>query len=139
MQQQVRIITTKKGYEEIMSFLRSHNNKKLTKNIVNDTTCKYINDIYFFKWDNPKYFRLLKNLLTVIINKNITQRICIIDRNYIKLYDNTLLEDEYKDIPNRFHYLFLHHKIVLQYHHSFLQFAYIYMNIHFLQDNLYHS
>lgn len=37
MQQQVRIITTKKGYEEIMSFLRSHNNKKLTKNIVNDT------------------------------------------------------------------------------------------------------
>ena len=99
MQQQVRIITTKKGYEEIMSFLRSHNNKKLTKNIVNDTTCKYINDIYFFKWDNPKYFRLLKNLLTVIINKNITQRICIIDRNYIKLYDNTLLEDEYKDIP----------------------------------------
>ena len=33
MQQQVRIITTKKGYEEIMSFLRSHNNKKLTKNI----------------------------------------------------------------------------------------------------------
>lgn len=49
MQQQVRIITTKKGYEEIMSFLRSHNNKKLTKNIVNDTTCKYINDIYFFK------------------------------------------------------------------------------------------
>ena len=52
MQQQVRIITTKKGYEEIMIFLRSHNNKKLTKNIVNDTTCKYINDIYFFKWDN---------------------------------------------------------------------------------------
>ena len=35
MQQQIRIITTKKGYEEIMSFLRSHNNKKLTKNIVN--------------------------------------------------------------------------------------------------------
>ena len=34
MQQQVRIITTKKGYEEIMSFLRSHNNKKLTKNIL---------------------------------------------------------------------------------------------------------
>lgn len=99
MQQQVRIITTKKGYEEIMSFLRSHNNKKLTKDIVNDTTCKYINDIYFLKWDNPKYFRLLKNLLTVIINKNITHRICIIDRNYIKLYDNTLLEDEYKDIP----------------------------------------
>ena len=98
MQQQVRIITTKKGYEEIMSFLQSHNNKKLTKDI-NDTTCKYINDIYFFKWDNPKYFRLLKNLLTVIINKNITHRICIIDRNYIKLYDNTLLEDEYKDIP----------------------------------------
>ena len=61
MQQQVRIITTKKGYEEIMSFLRSHNNKKLTKNIA--------------------------------------QRVCIIDRNYIKLYDNTLLEDEYKDIP----------------------------------------
>lgn len=99
MQQQVRIITTKKGYEEIMSFLRSHNNKKLTKDIVNDTTCKYINDIFFLKWDNPKYFRLLKNLLTVIINKNITHRICIIDRNYIKLYDNTLLEDEYKDIP----------------------------------------
>lgn len=99
MQQQVRIITTKKGYEEIMSFLRSHNNKKLTKDIVNDTTCKYINNIYFLKWDNPKYFRLLKNLLTVIINKNITHRICIIDRNYIKLYDNTLLEDEYKDIP----------------------------------------
>ncbi len=99
MQQQVRIITTKKGYEEIMSFLRSHNNKKLTKDIINDTTCKYINDIYFLKWDNPKYFRLLKNLLTVIINKNITHRICIIDRNYIKLYDNTLLEDEYKDIP----------------------------------------
>lgn len=99
MQQQVRIITTKKGYEEIMSFLRSHNNKKLTKDIINDTTCKYINDIYFCKWDNPKYFRLLKNLLTVIINKNITHRVCIIDRNYIKLYDNTLLEDEYKDIP----------------------------------------
>ena len=99
MQQQVRIITTKKGYEEVMSFLRSHNNKKLTKDIINDTTCKYINDIYFLKWDNPKYFRLLKNLLTVIINKNITHRICIIDRNYIKLYDNTLLEDEYKDIP----------------------------------------
>lgn len=99
MQQQVRIITTKKGYEEIMSFLRSHNNKKLTKDIINDTTCKYINDIYFLKWDNPKYFRLLKNLLTVIINKNITHRVCIIDRNYIKLYDNTLLEDEYKDIP----------------------------------------
>lgn len=99
MQQQIRIITTKEGYEEIMSFLRSHNNKKLTKNIINDTTCKYINDIYFLKWDNPKYFRLLKNLITVIINKNITQRVCIIDRNYIKLYDNTLLEDEYKDIP----------------------------------------
>lgn len=99
MQQQVRIITTKKGYEEIMSFLRSHNNKKLTKDIINDTTCKYINDIYFCKWDNPKYFRLLKNILTVIINKNITHRVCIIDRNYIKLYDNTLLEDEYKDIP----------------------------------------
>ncbi len=82
-----------------MRFLRSHNNKKLTKNIINDTTCKYINDIYFLKWDNPKYFRLLKNLITVIINKNITQRVCIIDRNYIKLYDNTLLEDEYKDIP----------------------------------------
>ena len=65
----------------------------------NDITCKYINDIYFLKWDNPKYFRLLKNLITVIINKNITQRVCIIDRNYIKLYDNTLLEDEYKDIP----------------------------------------
>jgi len=99
MQQQVRIITTKKGYEEIMSFLRSHNNKKLTKNIINDTTCKYYNDIYFLKWDNPKYFKLLKNLITVVINKNITQRVCIIDRNYIKLYDNTLLEDEYKDIP----------------------------------------
>lgn len=99
MQQQIRIITTKEGYEEIMNFLRSHNNKKLTKNIINDITCKYINDIYFFKWDNPKYFKLLKDLLTVIINKNITQRVCIIDRNYIKLYDNTLLEDEYKDIP----------------------------------------
>ena len=99
MQQQIRIITTREGYEEIMRFLRSHNNKKLTKNIINGTTCKYINDIYFLKWDNPKYFRLLKNLITVIINKNITQRVCIIDRNYIKLYDNTLLEDEYKDIP----------------------------------------
>ena len=82
MQQQVRIITTKKGYEEIMSFLRSHNNKKLTKNIVNDTTCKYINDIYFFKWDNPKYFRLLKNLLTVIINKNIIMQYNIIFSKY---------------------------------------------------------
>jgi len=99
MQQQIRIITTKNGYDVIMSFLQAHNNQKLTNNIINDTTCHYYNDIYFFKWDDPKYFKLLKNIITVIINKNITQRICIIDKNYIKLYDNTLLEDEYKDIP----------------------------------------
>ena len=99
MMQQVRIITTKKGYEEIKNFVQSHNNKKLTRNVINDTTCKYVNDIYFFKWDNPKYFKLLKNMITVIINKNITHRVCIVDRNIIKLYDYTLLEDEYKAIP----------------------------------------
>lgn len=99
MMQQVRIITTKNGYEEIMSFMHSHNNKKLTKNVINDTTCEYINGLYFFKWDNPKYIKLLKNLITVIINKEITHRICFIDKNNIRLYDNTLIEDEYKDIP----------------------------------------
>ena len=75
MMQQVRIITTKNGYEEIMSFMHSHNNKKLTKNVINDTTCEYINGLYFLKWDNPKYIKLLKNLITVIINKEVTHRI----------------------------------------------------------------
>ena len=99
MMQQVRIITTKNGYEEIMSFIHSHNNKKLTKNVINDTTCEYINGLYFLKWDNPKYIKLLKNLITVIINKATTHRICFIDKNNIRLYDNTLIEDEYKDSP----------------------------------------
>ena len=43
--------------------MKSHNNKKLTRNVINDTTCKYINDIYFLKWDDPKYFKLLKNII----------------------------------------------------------------------------
>jgi len=98
MQQQVRIITTKEGYDEIMIFIRAYNNKKLTKNIVNDVTCQYYNDIYFFRWDNPKYFKFLKYLIKILVNKNVTYRICIIDKGHIELYENTVLEDECKDI-----------------------------------------
>ena len=82
-----------------MNFIRAYNNKKLTKNIINNLTCHYYNDIYFFKWDNPRYFKLLKRMIVILNGKDMTQRICVIDKNNIKSYDNTLKEDVCRNIP----------------------------------------
>ena len=49
MRKEIRIITTKRGYGNIIRSLKTFNNQKIIGNIINEKTCQTYGGIVFLK------------------------------------------------------------------------------------------
>ena len=85
MKIKIRMILSKRGYKILMKVLDYYQNEKLTSSIVNSNTCTFYGNIAFFKWDNPKEYKFIQSLITVVMAHRVTYRVCVIEDEHIAL------------------------------------------------------
>lgn len=96
MENQVRIITTKRGYGNIIRSLKIFNNEKIINDLINEKTCQVYGEIVFLKWDNPKSHKMIQNIIMSLMSHRNSYKICEIDGEIVNTYCN---EIEYKKLP----------------------------------------
>ena len=99
MKIKIRMILSKRGYKILMKVLDYYQNEKLTSSIVNSNTCTFYGNIAFFKWDNPKEYKFIRSLITVVMAHRVTYRVCVIEDEHIQLSQYTEPKDRRKEIP----------------------------------------
>ena len=97
--QKIRMILSKRGYKIFMKALDHYQDERLKRNVVNSDTCSFFGNLSFFKWDNPREYKLIQSLITVVMAHRVTYRICIVEQDYIQLSQNTEPKDRSKNIP----------------------------------------
>lgn len=96
MENQVRIITTKRGYDNIIRGLKLFKSKKIIEDLINEKTCKFYGGIAFLKWDNPQNNKIVKHILMTLINHSNSYRVCVIEGEMVNTYCN---EIDCKNLP----------------------------------------
>ena len=95
MENQIRIITTKRGYENIIRGLRKFNNPKIVNSLINEKTCQFHGRIVFLKWDNPKYYKVVKTIIMILMSHRNSYKICKMENGIVQTYCK---EIEYKNL-----------------------------------------
>lgn len=98
----IRLITTQKGYKTILGLLKYYEDENLVTTVINNNTCKIYKDIAYFRWTNlPNgLYKLINSAIILVISKNITYRLCMIEKGHIQTGSYTEHKDEHKNIPN---------------------------------------
>lgn len=100
MENQIRIVTTKRGYERLIKCLKGFKDEKLTKAIINEDTCKfYGKNIVFIKWDNPIYYKVIKTLIMTLMGYGNSYRICVKEGEKVNMYSDETIPNEHIKLP----------------------------------------
>ena len=101
MENQVRVITTKRGYEHLIKGLRkSFKSEELIEEIINKDTCEfYGKNVVFIKWDNPKCYKIIKTAIMLLMGYRNAYRICVKEGNKINMYSDETVPNEHIDLP----------------------------------------
>lgn len=96
MRKEIRIITTKRGYGNIIRSLKTFNNQKIIDNIINEKTCQTYGGIVFLKWDNPQDFKLIQTIIICLMSHRNSYTICKIEDEAVCTYCKNI---EHKNLP----------------------------------------
>lgn len=101
MGNQVRIITTKRGYEHLKKGLKaSFKSEEILDEIINKDTCKfYGNNVIFMKWDNPQHYKIIETAIMILMGYRNAYRICIKEGNRVTMYSDESMPNEHIDLP----------------------------------------
>ncbi len=100
----IKIITTKKGLKVLTNFLKYYKDKELLDTIMFADTFEIYEDVIYLSWDNISSGRakLVKSAIMILANKNVTRKICVIERNPDNIWLSTYIEEKYekKNFPH---------------------------------------
>lgn len=96
MEYQVRIITTKRGYTNIIRGLKVFKSKALIEELINEKTCQFYNGLVFLKWNNPEKKKVIKQILMTLISHSNSYKVCVVEDEMINTYCN---EVDCKNLP----------------------------------------
>lgn len=101
MENQVRIVTTKRGYEHIIKGLKAtFNSEKILREIINENTCSfYGKNVIFMKWDNPQHYRMIETVIMILMGYRNAYRICVREGNRVTMYSDESMPNEHIDLP----------------------------------------
>lgn len=96
MKNQIRIVTTKRGYANIIRSLKSFCNQKIIDSVINENTCQVYGGLVFFKWDNSQHSKLIQTIMICLMSHRNSYKICKIEDSVVQTYCQ---EIEYKNLP----------------------------------------
>lgn len=86
METQIRIITTKRGYANIVKDLKIFKNEEIIKELINENTCQFYGKYVFLKWDNPTHHKMIETIIMFLMNRRNSFKICEIYEESINTY-----------------------------------------------------
>lgn len=101
MKNQVRIVTTKRGYNHLVKSLKtSFKSETLIEEIINNDTCKFFGkNVVFIKWDNPKCYKIIQTAIMFLMGYRNAYRICVKEGNRINMYSDESRPNEHINLP----------------------------------------
>ena len=101
MKNQIRIVTTKRGYNHLIKGLKTaFRSEELIEEIINKDTCEfYGKNVVFIKWDNPKCYKIIKTAIMILMEYRNAYRICVKEGNRINMYSDEVVPNEHIDLP----------------------------------------
>lgn len=100
MENQIRLITTKRGYEHLIKGLQKWiKDEKIIKEIINKNTCEFYGKVAFIKWDDPKHLKIIQTLITMLMGYRNSYRICIKEGNRIHTCSDERCPNEHIKLP----------------------------------------